>query len=57
VKILLLDNYDSFVYNLYQALGTLGAQVDVKRNDAVLEQELGEYDGFVISPRSRRPER
>jgi glutamine amidotransferase of anthranilate synthase or aminodeoxychorismate synthase len=50
VKILLLDNYDSFVYNLYQALGTLGAQVDVKRNDAVLEQELGEYDGFVISP-------
>ncbi len=50
MRILLLDNYDSFVYNLYQALGALGVGVDVYRNDAVPLDTLGGYDGFVISP-------
>jgi len=45
-----LDNYDSFVYNLYQALGILGVSLDVVRNDKISVENLGSYDGFVISP-------
>jgi len=50
--IVLIDNYDSFTYNLYQYLGELGAQVLVVRNDAVSVAELEEMrpDGLVISP-------
>lgn len=50
MKILLIDNYDSFVYNLYQAIGSLGADVEVYRNDKVPLERLGAYDGFVVSP-------
>jgi para-aminobenzoate synthetase component 2 len=53
-KILVLDNYDSFVYTLSGYLQQLGATTDVIRNDAVTEQELPElmakYDGVLISP-------
>ena len=53
-KILVLDNYDSFVYTLSGYLQQLGATTDVVRNDAVNEQELPElmakYDGVLISP-------
>jgi para-aminobenzoate synthetase component 2 len=53
-KILVLDNYDSFVYTLSGYLQQLGATTDVIRNDAVSEQELPElmakYDGVLISP-------
>lgn len=52
--ILLLDNYDSFTFNLYQALTQLGADVEVVRNDQTtvdeIEARLGEIDGIVISP-------
>jgi anthranilate synthase component 2 len=52
--ILLLDNYDSFTFNLYQALTELGAEVEVVRNDQTtveeIENRLGEIDGIVISP-------
>lgn len=52
--ILLLDNYDSFTYNLFQALAELGAEVEVVRNDKVtvddIEARLDEIDGIVISP-------
>lgn len=50
--ILLIDNYDSFTYNLYQYLSELGAQVNVVRNDKVtLEDiELAAPKGIVISP-------
>ncbi len=52
--ILLLDNYDSFTFNLYQALSELGANVDVRRNDKVTVSEivtmLPDLDGIVISP-------
>ena len=58
MKVLLIDNYDSFVYNLYQYLLELGAEVVVKRND-----ELGLKDilrirpsKIVISPGPGRPE-
>ncbi len=56
--ILLLDNYDSFTYNLYQYLCELGAEVDVRRNDAVTLDEIERVapDGIVLSPGPGRPE-
>jgi anthranilate synthase/aminodeoxychorismate synthase-like glutamine amidotransferase len=52
VRIAIVDNYDSFTYNLVQYLGELGAEVDVVRNDAVDAETLlaGHPDGVVISP-------
>ena len=53
-KVLVLDNYDSFVYTLNGYLQQLGAETDVLRNDVVSESELGElisrYDAVLISP-------
>ena len=50
--ILLLDNYDSFTYNLYQYLAELGAEVFVVRNDKISLEEISEMkpDKIVISP-------
>lgn len=50
--ILLLDNYDSFTYNVYQQLSELGAQVEVVRNDKMSPDEIKHcnYDAIVISP-------
>ena len=50
--ILVIDNYDSFTYNLVQYLGELGAEVMVRRNDAVGVDEVGELApaGIVLSP-------
>ena len=50
--ILVIDNYDSFTYNLVQYLGELGCELQVRRNDAVTVAEVGEMspDGIVISP-------
>jgi anthranilate synthase/aminodeoxychorismate synthase-like glutamine amidotransferase len=49
---LLIDNYDSFTYNIVQALGELGAQVDVRRNDAITvsEAEALSPESLIISP-------
>ena len=57
-RILLVDNYDSFTYNLYQHLSELGARVKVRRNDAVTAAEIGgmALDGLVLSPGPGRPE-
>jgi para-aminobenzoate synthetase component 2 len=49
-RILVVDNYDSFVFNLVQYLGQLGAQVDVRRNDEVGIEEIRGYDGVLLSP-------
>jgi anthranilate synthase/aminodeoxychorismate synthase-like glutamine amidotransferase len=51
-KILMIDNYDSFTYNLVQYLGELGADVHVHRNDAITLDEIAAHrpDGLVISP-------
>jgi len=50
--ILVIDNYDSFTYNLVQYLGELGAEVAVRRNDAVSVDEIGELapSAIVLSP-------
>jgi anthranilate synthase component II len=58
LRVLLLDNYDSFTYNLYQYLCELGATVEVVRNDEVSLEEIAarELDGIVISPGPSRPE-
>ena len=50
--LLLLDNYDSFTYNVYQLLAELGSEPEVVRNDVVPVGELAArgYDGVVISP-------
>jgi anthranilate synthase/aminodeoxychorismate synthase-like glutamine amidotransferase len=58
LRILLLDNYDSFTYNLYQYLAELGAVVDVARNDEITLEEVAamSVDGIVISPGPSRPE-
>jgi len=55
--ILVIDNYDSFTYNLVQYLGELGAEPVVRRNDAltVAEVERAGYEGIVISPGPGRP--
>ena len=50
--ILVIDNYDSFTYNLVQYLGELGADVIVKRNDEITVDQIGELkpQGLVLSP-------
>ncbi|HZZ97653.1 MAG TPA: aminodeoxychorismate/anthranilate synthase component II [Jatrophihabitantaceae bacterium] len=51
-RVLVVDNYDSFVYNLVQYLGQLGVEVVVRRNDAVSAAELADFDvdGVLLSP-------
>ena len=55
--LLLLDNYDSFTYNIYQLLAELGAEIEVVRNDAATVTELSKrgYSGVVISPGPGEP--
>jgi para-aminobenzoate synthetase component 2 len=57
-RVLVVDNYDSFVYNLVQYLGQLGAEVIVRRNDAVAPADLDslDVDGVLISPGPGTPE-
>ena len=50
VRILVVDNYDSFVFNIVQYLAQLGAEVDVRRNDEVTPDEGRGYDGVLLSP-------
>ncbi|GAB4313984.1 MAG: hypothetical protein Kow0074_00750 [Candidatus Zixiibacteriota bacterium] len=54
--ILLVDNYDSFTYNLYQYLRELGAKVQVRRNDAIKVSEIPrKYEAVILSPGPGRP--
>ncbi len=59
MKVFLLDNYDSFTYNLVQLLARIGADVIVARNDQVrvAEVEAQRPDAIVISPGPSRPEK
>lgn len=57
MKIVVLDNYDSFTYNLVHALRKLeGVTVDVRRNDEIGENEVDGYDKIVFSPGPGLPE-
>ena len=58
MKFLILDNYDSFVYNIAQYLGELGVDSDVLRNDKITIQEIKQsnYDGIIISPGPGTPD-
>jgi len=56
-RILVVDNYDSFVYNLVQYLAQLGAEPDVRRNDVVSGADVEEFDGVLLSPGPGTPEK
>jgi len=56
-KILVVDNYDSFVFNLVQYLQQLGAECTVVRNDAIAAEQALKYDGVLISPGPGTPEK
>ncbi len=56
MSIALIDNYDSFTYNLVQQMAELGAEPEVFRNDEVTVERLSRFDGIVISPGPGRPE-
>ena len=58
MKFLIVDNYDSFVYNIAQRLGELGVNSDVIRNDRITIDEIKEknYDAIIISPGPGTPE-
>ena len=57
MKILLIDNYDSFTFNLYHYLSSLKSKVDVIRNDKITSKEIikNKYDKIVISPGPGNP--
>ena len=57
MRVLVIDNYDSFVYNLVQYLAQLGADPVVRRNDEVDLDELDDVDGVLVSPGPGTPER
>ncbi len=58
MKVLVIDNYDSFAYNLVQYMGELGAEVHTVRNDRANASDLlqGGYDRCVVSPGPRTPD-
>ena len=57
--VFVLDNYDSFTYNLVQYLGELGEKVEVRRNDQITPQEVEEMrpDHIVVSPGPCTPQK
>ena len=59
LRVLVIDNYDSFVFNLVQYLGQLGVDCDVRRNDELSVEEVGATNpaGILLSPGPGTPER
>jgi para-aminobenzoate synthetase component 2 len=59
MRILVIDNYDSFVFNLVQYLGQLGAECEVRRNDEITVSDVGDFGaaGILLSPGPGTPER
>ena len=57
MKILLIDNYDSFTFNLYHYISSLGVNVDVIRNDKITAKDINKnkYNKIVISPGPGNP--
>ena len=58
MKFLIIDNYDSFVYNIAQRFGELGVTSDVIRNDHLTVEQIknGNYDAIIISPGPGTPD-
>ena len=56
VRVLVVDNYDSFVFNLVQYLAQLGAETVVRRNDEVAVTDADAFDGVLLSPGPGTPE-
>jgi para-aminobenzoate synthetase component 2 len=58
-RVLVIDNYDSFVYNIVQYLGQLGVVCDVRRNDEITVADIARIDpnGILLSPGPGTPER
>jgi para-aminobenzoate synthetase component 2 len=56
-RILVVDNYDSFVFNLVQYLAQLGAECTVVRNDEITPEQASNYDGVLISPGPGTPDK
>jgi anthranilate synthase component II len=50
MKILVLDNYDSFTYNLVHIIRALGYTLDIYRNDKIMVEEVKKYDKILLSP-------
>ena len=50
MKVLILDNYDSFTFNLFHYVEGFGVNVVVKRNDEISIEEIGEFDKIILSP-------
>ena len=59
MRILVIDNYDSFVFNLVQYLGQLGAECEVRRNDEISVRDVGRFSaaGLLLSPGPGTPDR
>jgi para-aminobenzoate synthetase component 2 len=57
MRVLVVDNYDSFVYNLVQYLAQLGAHTAVRRNDVLTDDEVDAADGVLLSPGPGTPDR
>ena len=57
MKIILIDNYDSFTFNLYHYISSLGVNVDVIRNDEITDKQImkNKYNRIVISPGPGKP--
>ncbi len=56
MKILVLDNYDSFTYNLVHIIRELGHEMDIFRNDKIQLEEVNKYDKILLSPGPGIPE-
>ena len=56
--VLVIDNYDSFTYNLVQYIGEFGVKIEVRRNDVITVEEIGRLkpERIVLSPGPGRPE-
>ena len=50
MKVVIIDNYDSFTYNLSHLVKELGAEVTVYRNDQFQMEQLEEFDKIILSP-------
>jgi para-aminobenzoate synthetase component 2 len=59
MRILVIDNYDSFVFNLVQYLGQLGAECEVRRNDEISVEDVAAFEpaGVLLSPGPGTPDR